>query len=171
MESDSLGLAAGPNTYAYVVNYPLGYNDPFGLEWQASVGFGLSGAFVIFGGGGSVNIGITSNGNLFFQVEGHGELGLGGYLGAGVQGGLSHTECDSTPGWSHDTTGIVEADAGYGPSVGGSATIGGNEVGASTGLGKAGIGAGVWAGAGVDRAYTYTTPSISKMWNSLKGWL
>jgi RHS repeat-associated protein len=166
---DPLGFAGGDtNLYGYVLQDPINGIDSLGLEWQASLGFGVSGAFVFFGGGGSVNIGITSSGSLFFQAEGDGELGLGAYLGGGFQGGISHTKCDLTPGWSQGTTGIAEADAGYGPAIGGSATFNGHDVGASTGLGKLGVGGGVWVGAGVSHEYTYATPTFSQMWQSLR---
>ncbi|TAM32067.1 MAG: hypothetical protein EPN68_02965 [Rhodanobacter sp.] len=171
VEADPMGWAAGSNLYAYVGNNPLMYTDPYGLAWQGSIGFGVSGAFIFFGGGGSINLGINSNGSLFFTAEGHGELGLGAYLGAGFQGGINHTKCDATPGWSHDTTGIIEGDAGYGPSVGGSATFSGQDLGASTGLGKLGVGGGIWGGAGVDRSYTYTTPTVPQMINSVGNWV
>lgn len=170
VESDPIGLGGGINTYVYVGGNPLGYIDPLGLnEWQASLGFGGTGAFVFFGIGGSINVGITSNGNLFFQAERHGELGLGAYLGAGLQGGVSHAQCDSKPGWSRDTAGIVEGAAGYGPSVGGSVTFNSSGQGASAGLGKLGVGGGIWGGVGLIQSYKYTTPTIPQMWRSLTG--
>lgn len=171
IEPDPSGLAAGPNPYAYVDNEPLGRTDPEGLAWQASVGFNVTGAFIFFGTGGSINIGINSNGSLFFDAEGHGELGVGAYLGAGFQGGINHVKCDVAQGWSHDTTGIVEADAGYGPSIGGGVALNGQTIGAFTGLGKLGVGGGVWGGVGVDRSYTYTTPTVPKMVNSIGSWV
>ncbi|RDS80153.1 hypothetical protein DWU98_14670 [Dyella monticola] len=172
IQSDPLGMFGGQSsTYAYVGGDPLDRIDPFGLEWQASVGFNVTAAFLFWGGGASANIGITSNGNIFFQFQGDAEGGLGAYLGAGFVGGISHIKCDSTPGWSKATGAIIEADGGYGPSAGGNLTYnGGQDVGGGTGLGKLGVGGGIWAGAGVNRTYTYTTPTISQMWNSFSNW-
>lgn len=168
ISEDPAGFGGGQlSFYAGFGGDPLDRIDPFGLEWQASVGFNVTAAFLFWGGGASANIGITSNGNIFFQFQGDAEGGLGAYLGAGFVGGISHTKCDSTPGWSKSTGAIIEADGGYGPSAGGNlAYNGGQDVGGGTGLGKLGVGGGIWAGAGVNRAYTYTTPTFSQMWNS-----
>lgn len=49
-------------------------------------------------------------------------------------------------------------------------TIGPHEQGASTGLGKVGVGGGAWVGAGLEHSYTYTTPTIKQMWDSAFDW-
>lgn len=149
---------------------PIDLTDTLGLEWQASAGLGGTGAFLFGGLGASVNIGVNSNGSLFFQVGGDAEVGLGAYIGGGLTGGINHKPCFSKPGWSEDTNAIVEGDAGYGPSVGGALTFDRHSIGASTGLGKFGVGGGIWAGAGAIRTYTYTTPTLSQLWGDIKKW-
>lgn len=49
MESDPIGLVAGPSTYAYVDSNPLTAIDPYGnIKWEASV---IGGGFGVIGGG------------------------------------------------------------------------------------------------------------------------
>lgn len=49
IESDPIGQAAGPNTYAYVWSNPLRYIDPFGLDALVIGGGYISGSPNVFG--------------------------------------------------------------------------------------------------------------------------
>ncbi|MGB8634231.1 MAG: RHS repeat-associated core domain-containing protein [Rhodanobacteraceae bacterium] len=157
-----------PNIYVYVGGDPLNFVDTNGLEWQGSLGFGATGAFIFFGGGGSIHIGMTSNYNFLVQTEYHGELGLGTYLGAGFTGDLNYTPCDSIEGRSSSDFVISEAQMGYGPSVGGSISGNRQGVGGTTGLGRYGVGGGVWGGAGAGRSHTYMSPTALEMIQSVR---
>src|SRR5262249_3938759 len=96
VQSDPMGLFAGVNTYGYVGQNPLRRIDPWGLDYQASFGVGVTAALVMLGGGGNLSVGINIPTNPWYiggyQLFVAGQLdimaGSGGFVGAGVQAGL-----------------------------------------------------------------------------------
>src|SRR5262249_18812164 len=133
VSEDPIGFAGSiPNLYAYAENSPSDQIDPFGLasnqgyvsvSLTAPAGFGAAGfLFPAFFATGSSGFAITSTGQVYFQVQGGGLVGVGIYAGAGIQvgGGVASfspgsscaflTPAPATTGWQFQT------NAGAGPS-------------------------------------------------------
>jgi hypothetical protein len=123
----------GINLYVYVQNNPLNYIDPFGLEFQGTIGFGgLAGigfgdvkAFFI---GGSINIGTNTKGEIFLQVQSLlAPSGMGAYGGLGLIFGLGYAapneSCseDNKDNWQEGTQ--ADVNIGWNKSAGGSASL------------------------------------------------
>jgi RHS repeat-associated protein len=186
-EADPLGLAAGLNPYIYVLNNPLKYTDPWGLDTQyfASVG----GTIAVIGGvGGGFTIGVSIpdkpqnylDWQLFVSGQGNAMLGLGIYAGYGVSGGIS-TSDGPLPRFSGAWQPYIEADIGLGPLSAGASVQGDNPASSCTvsdpsgktlklnnpsysasipGL-KIGQGVGIYAGAGGAASVTRASPFLS----------
>jgi RHS repeat-associated protein len=161
------------NLYVYVGNDPLNATDPLGLDTQYFVG--VSGTLaILFGGiGGSFTFGVSvpdnpsnyGNYQFFGTLQGNAMLGIGLYAGAGVTGGVSHTEGPLPPGASASTGRYIEGDIGVGPSVGGSVQA---ESASSFGAGfnpapQVGFGYGIWFGAGGYASGTLATPPLNSI--------
>ena len=123
ISEDPIYLSSGDyNFYAYVGGNPVNGVDPFGLQWQFTVGVSLD-----FGGspvliaspfvGGGVNVGFTSSGQFFIQATGSGSIGVGAYGGVGTEAGASYSECDLPSGLSTSKAAILKGNFGAGPSV------------------------------------------------------
>jgi RHS repeat-associated protein len=184
VESDPIGLAGGLNPLSYAMQNPVNNIDPAGLDTQVTIGIGGTGGALLIGGGGSLSGGINIPDDprnvLGYQifVTGQAELmaGAGGYLGAGIQVGISHTDGPLPSGLSTGSAWYSEADFGWGPSIGGSVQgstppCDGNyfsspPAGASTGvpvLGKYFVGGGLWLGVvGETYGFTYASPTVGQ---------
>jgi len=172
VSEDPIGWSSGqPNNYGYVDGNPVSRIDPFGLEWQVVVGasvlgggnpiFVLPGPFV----GGGFNFGFTSSAQFFFQIQAEGAVGVGGFYGFGLQGGVSHSPCPTPSGMSVSRSVQVDVNVGFGGSLGGSFNVGGGtNVGVATGipgkLGKLGLGYGAAVDVGVVQTVTFATPPL-----------
>ena len=83
VQNDPLGLAAGPNTYAYVGGNPISYSDPYGLcPWCAGAAIGA------FTGGISAYSGALATGSSWGDAAISGVVGAGFGAFAGGFGGL-----------------------------------------------------------------------------------
>jgi RHS repeat-associated protein len=183
-QTDPVGYAADLNLYAYVGNDPTDKTDPKGEETQWSIGLGGTAALVL-GVSGSVNVGISVPTNVlnvsgyqgFVTAQGSGMVGTAGFLGAGLQGGVGHTQ-GALPTVSTNVTGHVEVDVGKGPSVGASAEIGCCSKGGwptissgSISGGRIGAGVGAYVGVGGTGSVTAATPTVGQMVSGLKSLL
>lgn len=166
---------ASINQFAYAGNNPTLLIDPLGLEWQISGGgSGSFGGFFLLGLflGGGVNVGVTSGGRAFIQLQGSLEYGSFFFIGAGAQGGISHSNDPIPDGLSEQTYGQGDVNLGWGDAVGGSVqyapSTGDVGVGFPLPTIKAGAGFGLQGSAGVGGSLTLATPSIFNIWNRVK---
>jgi RHS repeat-associated protein len=123
------------------------------------IGIGIPPTFVFpaFFVGGSVTGGVTSNGALIVQFQGVIAFGAGMFGGVGLQGGQSVSNSPTIGRVSTSTSMQIDANAGYGPSVGGSLQISGpGSSGWQMGvpIGRLGLGYGAQASVGVARTVT-----------------
>lgn len=107
LESDPLGLAAGPSVYAYVGGRPLVASDPLGL---ANVLIGPSVSFIA-GGGGTAAVGLyfsyTRQQGFDLGVYGSVAGGVGVNIGFGGNVGYVPGEASNISGTTVDLTGGV----------------------------------------------------------------
>jgi len=127
IESDSVGLLGGLNTYAYVKGQPLTLIDPYGL-WGF---FGQAGGQA---GGHAGAMGFNATCGRAYSIGSNGvqgcnfctvcvRIGPGLYAGLGgsLGGGFHTGNADNMGGWSYG----VGFDVAAGGSTGGSGSIGG----------------------------------------------
>jgi RHS repeat-associated protein len=169
ISEDPIEFAGGDvNLYGYVADNPLRYVDPLGLEWQGVIGVSgsLGGSPFLVGGlfgGGGVNVIFTSSGQIGLQFTGTASAGLGLYAGVGIQAGGGYSRCPTQAGLSVSRLGQVDLNAGWGPvNRGVSVQYDPSAAGAQIqgGVGRAGVGYGIQASAGVSQIVTIVTPPL-----------
>jgi len=148
-------------------------------HWQISFGFGGTAGgnpFLMPAGfvSGSINAGITSDGQLFVQVQRSLLTGLGVYGGVGGQVGLSESNSELPVGGSRERSLEAQFNYGWGRSGGLTADIGRNNgsISMSPTRLKGGAGYGIMGGGGMSWTTTWATPSIGSMiiraWSRIK---
>ena len=177
MQNDPIGYQGGDNLYAYVLDDPFNFVDLYGTNTQVSVGANATLAFLFLGVGGNTNFGISMPDHLsniggyqvFVSVQGDGMFGGGIYAGYGSNIAVSSSRgaipiAHASAGW------YAEADAGTGPSVGGSVqgNISGVTGGGVSPTPKAGEGFGLWIGGGVNGNVTVATPTFGQIYGFAK---
>jgi hypothetical protein len=124
------------NTYGYVLNNPLNFVDPKGLE-TFSIGFGGSFQQTAVGASMSGSVGIDTVGKVCFQFTTSGRFGPGGSVGAAVELAIGEGEfCEG-----NSVSGGIFGEGGLGP-------FGGLSVNASADgiLGSASVKSGIGVG-------------------------
>lgn len=165
LNKDPLGERGGLNLYAYVLNDPINGIDLYGFEYQFSVGIGgvIGGSPLLVGGlfgGGGVNIGFNTSGQVFIQFQATGMVGFGLFGGVGLQAGIGHTDCPTKAGISTDKAVHGEANAGWGEAVGVSGDLNsGSQSGGFPAPGlDIGVGGGAMVGVGASTTTTIAVP-------------
>ncbi|QRP65295.1 RHS repeat protein [Rhodanobacter sp. FDAARGOS 1247] len=167
LESDPTGLTGGLNTYAYVGGNPLGYTDPYGLDWQLSWTIS-SGSVAVPGAGASANaaVGVNfpsfnpSTWSLYGTTQGAGGVGGGVFAGFGEGLNISHGDAPVT---GTSSSNYAEINAGW--EIAGGLSTAWDNCGKTTGVQGA---VGVWSGGGwgvggfIGKAWsaTYALPSF-----------
>ncbi|CAG4898087.1 hemagglutinin repeat-containing protein [Paraburkholderia gardini] len=143
-------------------------------QYSASLGGTIMVPFV--GGGGGVNVGISTDGTLggtspYIQFQANGMVSAGVYAGVGGSLGRSTTNGPLTSGVS--TGGYVELDGGFGAAAGANFSI--NDDKTIGGIGGAlpmsafpGIGFGAGIGAGKSTTTTIVVPPLNSLMHGLK---
>jgi len=162
---DPIGFAGGDtDLYGYVLNDPLGLLDVQGLEWQFSLGVNLSfggSPFILpgFFGGGGINIGVTSSGQIFIQFQANAMLGAGIFAGVGFQGTMTHSECGFSEWINTENLIHGEVNAGYIDAAGYSIDIAKDSQSLGKSL-KGGFGVGIMGAIGISKVTTIATPAL-----------
>ncbi len=152
----SIGIFDGGDTnlYGYVLGDPVNFMDPTGeISFSGSGGFGAGVHALVAGANAHVQI-KTINGQEYRIVTLCGRIGLGLYLGGGLEFSTGvENDCQSD-GWS----GGIGGDVAYGP-LGGGTSMSGNSSGIAVTVGarlpNSSYGLGV--SAGVDGCYSWVT--------------
>lgn len=88
-------------------------------------------------------------------------MGVGSYIGVGLTGGLSHSDCGIPSGISTSDGYVAIGNLGLGRAAGGSLQYSGGENGGiSGGVGRQGFGFGLQASAGWTQTTTIATPAL-----------
>ena len=138
--SDPIGLFAGTNTYTYVVNNPINFIDPIGLD-SVSIGFGGSFHYGPGGVNASSSIGIDGNGKVCLQFTKCGQVGFG--LQGGLGASISASDGDFCEGDSSTEGGFGDGAYGFG---GGASTSSDESGGTSVNAARGVVGFGAAAG-------------------------
>ncbi|MDF3983961.1 RHS repeat-associated core domain-containing protein, partial [Luteibacter sp. PPL201] len=165
LESDPVGLDAGPSLYAYVGGRPLSLIDPLGLAWQYAFGVNLTVITPFTGFSVNLQAGVTIDGwnsRGFDQAQinvSEGDSSHGYFFGGGPSAGASQTDPIST---GTSSAPYLEGDAAFFLGAGGSATknsCGQVLYGLSRGI-KASPGVGVGGFSGTSYSATLTGPRL-----------
>jgi RHS repeat-associated protein len=92
ISEDPVGLLAGVNLFAYVLNAPTGFSDPIGLDRRGTVQVGFGGSACAFSVCVSTSLGVAvdANGGVGLFGTSGGGAGVGASASAGLQFGFSN---------------------------------------------------------------------------------